>query len=401
MAANESFAVKYGETEVKVYARGDERWSLNWRQLGKRKSSTFRGSKKEADKRARAIAMEASRINLGLQPARLASKVEVDVLERLTALIGERELSLAVSDLESGVAKAGSWKLAIQHLHTYRPDVADVPIDGLYHRFMVRYDKLETTSAHNPRKELSAVIAAHPDLLLSGVTQEFLEVWLDRGDPAPLYYNTRLIVWRNFLSRCRDWGYISEGVKHVADKIPKRRKDFASPPIISIDQMERGLDLLKGAHLAGFAVACFSGLRPSEIGRLKWADVKKDYIYVRAETSKKVKAERYVPMQPKLWAILKGVRKELEKKSKTGLVCSKFQWIKISRHLRAGKKPVLESWPMDLLRHSYISYRLAQTASISQVADEAGNSPDVIRDHYRRPLKRETGEKWFALAEGK
>ena len=52
---------------------------------------------------------------------------------------------------------------------------------------------------------------------------------------------------------------------------------------------------------------------------------------------------------------------------------------------------------MDVMRHSFCSYRLAQTQNIGMVAEEAGNSPSIIRKHYRRPLKREDGDVWFAI----
>lgn len=384
----EKFQVKYGTTKVTVYPREGEVWALGWYELEKRKMTTCRGDEKTVRARAQEIAMKASRVNQGLAPALDVSQHEAEAVRRLQAIVGDRPLSLAVSDLEAGVAVAGSWEAAIKFLHSYSPDVAEVSIEGLYFRFMDRYDNKSAASAMNPRKELMAVTAAHPGITLKDITQEFLEKWLNRGRPAPLYFNTRLIVWRNFLSRCQDWGYIREGVKHVAQKIDKMPVDSVSPPILTITQMEQSLKVLEGAHLVGFAVGCFAGLRPSEIQRLEWKDISDDYIHVRAETSRKIKSERYVPMQPKLWAIIESLRAE-------GKVCSFAQWIKISRKLRAGDQPIIEKWPIDLLRHSYISYRLAETSNIAQVADEAGNSPDVIRSHYRRPLKKETGEKWF------
>ena len=40
-------------------------------------------------------------------------------------------------------------------------------------------------------------------------------------------------------------------------------------------------------------------------------------------------------------------------------------------------------WPRNVLRHSYISYRIAVVKSAEQVALEAGNSPAIIFRHYR------------------
>lgn len=40
-------------------------------------------------------------------------------------------------------------------------------------------------------------------------------------------------------------------------------------------------------------------------------------------------------------------------------------------------------WPRNVLRHSFISYRIASVKSADQVALEAGNSPSIIFKHSR------------------
>jgi hypothetical protein len=50
------------------------------------------------------------------------------------------------------------------------------------------------------------------------------------------------------------------------------------------------------------------------------------------------------------------------------------------------------------LRHSFISYRVAETADVSRVADEAGNSVAIIRQHYLRRVKPAEAARWFAIA---
>ena len=50
-----------------------------------------------------------------------------------------------------------------------------------------------------------------------------------------------------------------------------------------------------------------------------------------------------------------------------------------------------------MLRHSYISYRIAQVKSADQVALEAGNSPSIIFKHYRELRTEEQAQAWFAI----
>ena len=55
-------------------------------------------------------------------------------------------------------------------------------------------------------------------------------------------------------------------------------------------------------------------------------------------------------------------------------------------------------WKDNALRHSFISYRLADTQNAAQVALEAGNSPQIVFKHYRELVKPEAAKAWFAIA---
>jgi hypothetical protein len=50
-----------------------------------------------------------------------------------------------------------------------------------------------------------------------------------------------------------------------------------------------------------------------------------------------------------------------------------------------------------VLRHSFISYRIAIVKSADQVALEAGNSPAIIFRHYRELTTEETAKEWFGI----
>jgi hypothetical protein len=55
-------------------------------------------------------------------------------------------------------------------------------------------------------------------------------------------------------------------------------------------------------------------------------------------------------------------------------------------------------WKHNGLRHSFISYRVAECADVPRVADEAGNSPQIIRQHYLRRVKPAAAAQWFAVS---
>ncbi len=48
-------------------------------------------------------------------------------------------------------------------------------------------------------------------------------------------------------------------------------------------------------------------------------------------------------------------------------------------------------------RHSFISYRTAETRDVARVADECGNSVSTIKNHYRQLVTTEAAKQFFAI----
>jgi hypothetical protein len=59
------------------------------------------------------------------------------------------------------------------------------------------------------------------------------------------------------------------------------------------------------------------------------------------------------------------------------------------------------AWKHNALRHSFISYRVADIQNVAQVALEAGNSPQMIFKHYRELVRSADAKAWFSIAPGK
>jgi hypothetical protein len=55
-------------------------------------------------------------------------------------------------------------------------------------------------------------------------------------------------------------------------------------------------------------------------------------------------------------------------------------------------------WKQNALRHSFITYRLAEIQDVNRVALEAGNSPQMIFRHYRELATPQQAKTWFATA---
>ena len=55
-------------------------------------------------------------------------------------------------------------------------------------------------------------------------------------------------------------------------------------------------------------------------------------------------------------------------------------------------------WKHNGLRHSFVSYRLAELRDIAKVSDEAGNSPQMILKHYRQLVTKTAATDWFSVS---
>ena len=63
----------------------------------------------------------------------------------------------------------------------------------------------------------------------------------------------------------------------------------------------------------------------------------------------------------------------------------------------ATKTEKVLEWKHNALRHSFISYRVADTSDVPKVALESGNSPAMIFAHYRELVTPADAKSWFAI----
>jgi hypothetical protein len=69
----------------------------------------------------------------------------------------------------------------------------------------------------------------------------------------------------------------------------------------------------------------------------------------------------------------------------------------LQTHVPALARALKMEWPRNVLRDSFISYRIAIVQSADQVALEAGKSASIIFKHYRELTTPEVAEKWFGI----
>ena len=185
-------------------------------------------------------------------------------------------------------------------------------------------------------------------------------------------------------------GYLPKG-ETEADDLPRVKETPLPIEIYTPAQMATLLHHAEADLRPFLAIGAFAGLRTAEILRLDWSevDLAGGLIEVKA-TKAKTASRRLVPMS----ANLKQWLAPLHQGSGKVIVVQQLSYT--VRKLTA-KESVGFKWKHNALRHSFISYRVAQVQNVAQVALEAGNSPKIIFTNYRELVKPADAVKWFAI----
>ena len=170
-----------------------------------------------------------------------------------------------------------------------------------------------------------------------------------------------------------------------------RKTPGTKTAVYSPTEMRALLAAASPAFLPCLAIGAFAGLRSAEIERLQWSDLDlaAGHIVVGADRAKTA-TRRVVPISKNLAALLAPYA------GQTGPV-----WQGTHEDFYAAQQTTAAAaglpWKANALRHSFASYRFAQTGDAGRVAGECGNSAAVVHKHYRELVKPADAAKWFAL----
>jgi integrase len=225
---------------------------------------------------------------------------------------------------------------------------------------------------------------------LNHLTHEDVRLFLSAQKLSPRSYNNFLRTLKTFFGYAQSRKWLAKQVD-LLEGLAKRREIAKPVAIFTPGELQKLLDACKPDLAACLALTAFAGVRMEEILRLQWEDIYRRPGYVEVEAQKaKTARRRLVPMASNLCQWLDLADKQsgpLWPHSKAYL----FESIP-----RAAFSAGI-SWKRNALRHSFISYRLAETQNKHQVAEEAGNSPAMIDRHYRELVTPAEGQLWFEI----
>jgi integrase len=224
------------------------------------------------------------------------------------------------------------------------------------------------------------------------VTTGDVQRFLDGLKLAPqTVKNFRRVLYTLF-SFAEARGYIFKGGNPVADTEKVDTNGGGAIEIFTPAELTALLTAAPKAFVPVLAIGAFAGLRTAEIERLEWCDVDLagGFVHVSAGQAK-TRSRRLVPVLPNLAQWLAPYSRQ---KGKVWKGPAKGLQEARAETVRAAGTP----WKHNALRHSFISYRLAEIQNAGQVALEAGNSPAMVFRHYRELVKPEAARAWFAVA---
>jgi integrase len=164
--------------------------------------------------------------------------------------------------------------------------------------------------------------------------------------------------------------------------------------IFKPEQIQSILNQSTGNDRVLLAIGAFCGLRAAELGRLAWKDIRLDQKSIIVDAGiAKTQSRRVVPIPTN---VASWIGTHIDSSS-TGKISRYMDVGHLSRRFSAIATECGVPWVRNGLRHSFCSYRLAQTKNAAQTAHEAGNSPNILHRHYSELVTQQEAERWFNI----
>jgi integrase len=226
---------------------------------------------------------------------------------------------------------------------------------------------------------------------LASVTTGDVQRWLDGLKAAPQTVRNFRTVAGTLFSFAEARGYLPKGGNPVEATEPVKTRNGDAVEVFTPGELAALLAAAPADFRPLVALGAFTGIRAAEALRLDWSDVDLAGAFVTVGAAKaKTRARRLVPICPALAAWLAPYA------GRTGRV-----WHlgpdAFNKRAAATAKAAGVPWKANGLRHSFASYRLAQTQDAAKVALEMGNSPAVIFAHYRELVRPDAAAAWFSV----
>jgi integrase len=377
--------IKVGNTIVKIYqCKGQlkpgsktkryEQFVVVYRADGQRKRETF-GSLTKAKARANEIAVQIER---GERDA-----LKLTNADRSTYLHALELLKPTAIPLHVAIEEYISLRKPTDCPQKLVADVvAELLEDKKTHGASVRH-------VRTLRRQLNRFVLSFRTNIGS-ITARLIEQWLASLKVGPRSTNNYRASIVTLFHYARKHAYLPREKQTEADLVDKVKDRGKKIEILTPSQMGKLMAKAKGKIALYLALASFSGIRAAELMRLEWKDFNfaRGHITVAADKAKTA-TRRLVPILPNLAEYLRPYHRATGRLFKAKEDMKAVAW---------AKENGVDPWPINCLRHSYASYRLALTGDAARTALELGNSPAKLFSNYRELADEHDAAAWFAIS---
>jgi site-specific recombinase XerD len=210
-----------------------------------------------------------------------------------------------------------------------------------------------------------------------------------------------------FFKFCKERGWLPRDHEGI-DLVPKFKEKPTDITIYSPWEVTQFLNYSRPEMVPFLAIGAFAGLRSAEIERLDWSEVHLADKFIEIKAAKaKTASRRIVPISRNLAKWLKPHAKDDGRVVPFDNVNKQIGWLvedtnqalkeAAEKDRKDPEKAKKVKWKKNALRHSFISHRVAETQDVPKVALEAGNSPQIIFQHYRELVQPKDAKAWFAI----
>lgn len=249
-------------------------------------------------------------------------------------------------------------------------------------------------SARNFRSAARRLLDAFGELDAAEVSTQALEGWLRVAFPAVSSQEHAVRTLNGVFAYALRQKLIAENPFALLEK--RRVKRDRKIDVLSPDEARRLLAVAPDDCKVAYALLLFAGLRPKELTRLCWGDVRDGFVHVTADIAK-TRQVRNVEVNGTLAAWIRAFRPRAAGDFDRVVPAN---WVRKDKAARAAAG--IADRP-DVCRHSYATYYLAAYGAVDALKANMGHSrgSEVLFVHYRAAATPELAAQfWDVLPMG-
>lgn len=414
-----------GAIKIKVLRNGPARFCIAWRaHIGAPRTRETFTKKAKAIERADAIAQA---IANGQSDVLTLTSADRDGYRTALAALAPLDIPLHAAIHEYLAARKLIGQHTLIEAATFYarekiaraacPPTGKIAAELLSSKTNRRHRAISAKTTPTIRARVNAAANAFPDLTkpsehdllvyLEGLTVRSRKKIPDGKPPRPVAAKTRdhhLAAILELYTYAQRRGWLPAGA-HAASNISKVWQAGAVATY-SPAELRAMFKACKPEWIPLLAIAAFAGLRTTEIYRLRWEHFRwqpneeqktRGYIAIPIHVAAKTLSPRPAPILPALELWLANYRQDF------GALYPYDSLTDFEHAMQHHLTRYLESrvpgfdWKYNALRHSFVSYRLAQVQNKQQVRVEAGHTEQMQSRYYNEPKTPEESAAYFAI----